>query len=329
MAQGTIDSEHMGEFLRNMHSLVDVATHLEIPLELDQPPKNIIIAGVGGSALPGNIISTIYDLPLPFLTVSDYDLPALAGKDSLIFIISHSGNTEETIALFRQASKLTKNIVTISSGGKLQEMAKIGDVAHLKVPGDMQPRMSYLTLTIPIIRFLSKLGLVEDPGPDLKEVAKALAREEYEEMGKDFAKKLEGRTPLIYASRKLACVAKKWKINFNENAKTHAFFNLFPEFNHNEINGFIQPKGPFAALILRDDDEHIRVKKRMRIVKEMIKEQDTPVYEVMVRGVSPLVKVFSAIYIGDWISYYLALENGVNPSGVPFIEDLKKRLSTV
>ena len=137
------------------------------------------------------------------------------------------------------------------------------------------------------------------------------------------AKELKGKIPLVYSSERLYCVAYKWKISFNENAKIHAFCNTFPEFNHNEINGFVHPDFPYHALFLEDEDDHPAIKKRMLVVKRIIEEHGSPVTHLKAGGDSLLARMMWTIYLGDYVSYYLALAYGRDPTPVPMIEQLK------
>ena len=145
-------------------------------------------------------------------------------------------------------------------------------------------------------------------------------------MGKDLADKLVDKIPLIYTSDRLKAVAIRWKSEFNENSKVQSFYNVFPELGHNEIVGYTNLKGNFYVIILKDDGDYIRVKKRMDITKAMIKKKGVYATEIGITGGSLLTRIFSAIYIGDWTSYYLALKYSTDPTPVDVIEELKNAL---
>ncbi|MCK4521632.1 MAG: bifunctional phosphoglucose/phosphomannose isomerase, partial [Nanoarchaeota archaeon] len=148
----------------------------------------------------------------------------------------------------------------------------------------------------------------------------------YKEKAKQLAERLFNKVPLIYSSERLYAIAYKWKINFNENSKIHAFCNFFPELNHNEMVGFTKKNGDYYCIIIKDDYDERRIKKRMSITKDIITINKSPALELNITGTSDLVKIFSTIHIGDWTSYILALKNKVDPTPVKLVEYLKKKL---
>ncbi|MBN1157537.1 bifunctional phosphoglucose/phosphomannose isomerase [Candidatus Woesearchaeota archaeon] len=322
-----IDKDDMFKVLEDFPKQCEEALEFGKDVKVGGEIDMIVVAGMGGSALPGTILQTLFDLKIPIHICREYFLPATVTRRSLVFAISYSGNTEETISLFRNAKRIGSKIIAISAGGKLEEISKASEVTHIKIPSGIQPRSALGYMLSPILNVLENSNIIPPIRKEYLEAVKSLPKPEYIEMSRELAKKLKGHIPLIYSSNRFGCVAYKWKINFNENSKVHAFCNYFPEFNHNEINGYVNLSGQFYAIMLHDDEEYLRIKRRMQIIKEMIKGKGVKVTEIMVRGESMISKILSAIYIGDWTSYWLAIENKTNPTPVKIIEELKKKLA--
>jgi glucose/mannose-6-phosphate isomerase len=160
----------------------------------------------------------------------------------------------------------------------------------------------------------------------IEKLDNALRAEKYAEKAQELAEQIADKIPIIYTSEKLAAAGYKWKIAFNENAKMHAFHNVYPEMNHNEINAYVNIKGKFHVIMLSNDDDHPQIRKRMKITKELYKKKGVDVTELAVKGDSLLAKLFSAIVIGDLVAFFVAIKEKVDPTPVAMVEDLKKHL---
>lgn len=303
--------------------------------------KSIMISGMGGSALPGNIfriyLSDLFrkdaplEQPLAVYQNRSYDLPPEAFKDCLNFICSYSGNTEETIASFEEALKHNLPCIGLSSGGKIEEMCKANNVPHIKLPipfPGFQPRVGTGYFFSTMFQVLVNQGLVRDTTRELllevEKIQQSVSA--IEEQGALLAKKLVGKTPVIYGTPRYKSVAMVWKIKCNENAKTPAFWNFFPELNHNEMVGWTLPQGKFITLLLSDADTHPRILKRFEVTAKLLREKGIEVETIRMEGETVFSKIFISILLGDFTSYYLALEYGVNPTPVDMVEELKKML---
>lgn len=303
--------------------------------------RAIMISGMGGSALPGNLFRIYlndlfrterpHDQPLSVYQNRSYTLPPESFHECLNFICSYSGNTEETIASFEEALKNNLPCIALSAGGKIEAMAKEHGVPHIKLPipyENFQPRVGTGYFFGAMYQILVNQGLAPDMTEDLLKQAAELKAQmpALEEQGKALAKKMAGKTPVIYSTAKYKSVAMVWKIKLNENAKTPAFWNFFPELNHNEMVGWTLPQGQFFVLMLRDAEAHPQVLKRFEITAELLRQKGVTVEILDMSGGSVYSKVFTSIALGDFASYYLALEYGQDPTPVALVEELKKML---
>lgn len=304
--------------------------------------RSIMISGMGGSALPGNLFRIyLNDLfrseepdkqPLAIFQNRSYSLPPESFHQCLNFVCSYSGNTEETIASFEEILKYNLPCIAFSAGGKLETMAQEHGVPHVKLPipfENFQPRVGTGYFFGAMLQVLVNQGLVPDSTQDIAREAELLAAdmETIEKQGETLAKKIVGKTPVIYSTAKYKSVAMVWKIKFNENAKTPAFWNFFPELNHNEMVGWTLPQGKFFVLMLRDPEAHPQNVRRFEITAELLREKGVDVVTLDMDGESVYSRVFRSIALGDFTSYYLALEYGQDPTPVAMVEALKKRLA--
>jgi len=323
------DKENMREVVRDWPKMFNEAKEFGKDLKFNKKDiDKIIVVGMGGSGMVGDLLrNTFFSLDIPIFIKKGYELPGYINEKTLIFIVSYSGNTEETLSVFNKAvEKGYKKIVAITSGGEILDICKENNLSYVKIPSGIQPRLSTPYLYSPIINILHNSGIIEDPADSFEATIESLNKEGFEEKGRDLAKKLVRKIPLVYASNKNYGAALIWKCEINENAKTSCFFNVFPEFNHNETNALIKPNGDFHAILLKDVEDHDRIKKRFRIIKELIKKSNIDVTEILISNSNKMARIFTSIYLGIWASYYLALYYRIDPTPVPIIEDLKVEL---
>lgn len=296
---------------------------------LSKKYSNLIICGMGGSGHPGELLNAYLDskempFSLPMYVQRTYNLPRVATKDSLVFISSYSGNTEETVACFEEALALGATIVSFASGGKVEELSKKNSVPFVKYVMNFegfQPRYAITYALVAMNEVLTELGL-----SDTIENLPKLNSRDLEISGEVIAKKLNGKTPIICASDRFMFGAKMLKIKINENSKTPAFWNYFPELSHNEMVGFTNPQAKFYVLMFEDENDHPQIKRRMEITKKLYEQKGLEAEIVQVVGNSYLEKMINLFILSDWISYYLAYEYGQDPTPVDMVEDLKKML---
>jgi len=292
-------------------------------IEIAEKPKGVCVCGMGGSALPGNMLDLyLRERNFPLLLQRDYNLPCEVKENWLVICISYSGNTEETLSCLDEALNQGIKTVLISSNGKLAEIAKKKNIPIAIIPKGIQPRIALGYQFSALAKIIEKAGLIEDTTEILKlEEIKAS-----QEKAQEIAKKLENKIPVIYASNNLKAVARIFKIAFNENSKTPAFWNYFPELNHNEMVGFQKKQDQFYLLILKDQDDSKRIKQRMELTKKLLEKQGVRGEIIELKGESLLKRAFSGILLSYWISFYLALLYNIDPEPVALVEEFKKLL---
>ncbi len=289
--------------------------------------SHIVVTGMGGSGIPGNLLqSVLHDCKIPIVVHKDYTLPGFVNKNTLVFAISYSGNTEETLSSFKDAQKKRATIVALTSGGRLRELARDARIPLVVVPAGLPPRSAIAYFLFPMLVILHNAGIAKLNIAEIKATIEALANPAFEKKAKDLAEELHGKTPIIYSAEPLEGIALRWKQEFNENSKIHAFYNVFSEMDHNELMAYEQAKDTFHVILLRDERDHPHNKKRMDFLKQILKERKISITELMLKGNQPLVKIFTALYMGDLTSYYLAKKSGVDPVETSLIEELKKLL---
>jgi len=289
----------------------------------------VLVCGMGGSALPAEILKIwleAYKIALPLGIHRDYGLPYQIDEKHLIICISYSGNTEETLTALEEARRRGLKIVAITSGGKLLRFCQKYKIPAALIPGGYQPRMALGFQFAALMKILVNCGIIKNNLENISALEKSLKPEALEEKGKKLAKKLKGKIPIIYSSERLRGLARIWKIKFNENSKTPAFYNCFPELNHNEMVGFTTKIKNFHIILLRDPADHPRNLRRMELTAKIMKKRGVGVDIIEITGKDILYKVFSNILLADWTSYYLALEYKIDPTPVKIVEEFKKKL---
>lgn len=342
-----LDSQNMFEMVYNWPELIgnimdqsfEVITHTQVgqyDISYTQPVSQVLIAGMGGSAVSGDYLRTYLaeKISIPIIIQRNYDLPGFVNKNTLVILISYSGNTEETISCLIKAISKSAMLVGIGSGGTLESFFKENKLPFFNIPQGYQPRASFPLLYFPLLRILAILGVSPLNPPDIVETISLLRRmrEEFKPTtessnngAKGIAQRLYDRIPVIWSP--FLCVANRMKCQINENSKVLAIAEELPEFNHNHIVGFENwsEENPFTIVIFRFESEHPNVTLRFEITKEVVKNK-VEIVEIQARGNSLLSQLFSATYFGDYISMYLAILNNQDPNTVDSINYLKQQL---
>lgn len=299
------------------------------------PFKSVQVAGMGGSWMAAALVADGNLARVPIHIHRSYQLPdPLRAEAPLVVASSFSGNTREVLSAYEAARQAGLPLVGISSGGELARRCENDKVTFVRIPADppdMQPRCATGYTVGILARLLDNSALAAGGAV---EAVEALAKplEEFMDAARDLAKsllpELRRATPVIYTSQKYRTVARIFKIKINENSKTAAFWNVFPELNHNEMVGWTQAHGPFHVVVLRDAEEYPCILKRMDLAREILGEHGVSSTVVPIEGPSGnlLEKMFRTLLVADWTSYELALALGVDPTPVDIVEDFKRQL---
>jgi len=297
--------------------------------------ENVVVAGMGGSGIGGKLASSLLlnESPVPVLLYQDYDLPAAVTERTLLFVVSYSGNTEETLSAFRQAQKRRCKVVVITSGGKLGVAAGRAGCPVITVPGGMPPRAALGYLFVPLLASLERLGVCPSHGRGMAEALRLTRakRAVWHRRARTIARRLAGRLPVVYStSRLLDAVADRWRCQLNENAGVMCHTNVLPEQNHNEIVGMGRPE--FLArrsvvLALLDKETNPRNRLRLDAVLKIAGSSYQSAMRVESEGRSMLARVLSLVMLGDLVSVELALLLKKDPMEIKRIDALKRVMS--
>lgn len=290
-------------------------------------PGGLTVCGMGGSAIGADLAAAaIGDRALrPLRTVRDYALPSWLGSDTLVLCASYSGDTEETLACFEAAGALGAPRVALTIGGRLAELARAEGVPVIGVPGGIQPRAAVAYMTVGALECAALCGAAPSLRAEVEAASALLGELAGEpEPARKLAGVIQGRIPIFYGAGPTAPVATRWKTQVNENAKLPAFDATLPEANHNEVCGY--GPGDFAAVLLEDEGQHERVRRRFEVTAGVAARAGLAVERVQSRGESPLERVMSLVFLGDLVSVELAHLAGVDPTPVEAIEALKREL---
>ena len=305
--------------------------------------ENVVVFGMGGSGISGDVVQALVEprLGVPWRTIKGYGpAPEWVGRNTLAFLVSYSGETEETLAAFEEIHNRGARPVAVSSGGRLAELAASYGVAHVRVPAGLQPRASIGFLALPVLAILVEIGLVPDCSDDVEEavasladISKSCGRDvpAEENLAKQLATTLATRVPVVYGGSGLGeVVAYRFKSDLNEYAKSPAFAHSIPEMNHNELEVYGSTNSArlkdFIVVFLRDADDHERVAGRFDIVKRIVENAGTDVIEVHSQGISPLSRMLTLVMLTQLTAIYAGLINDVDPGPVPVIENFKQQL---
>jgi glucose/mannose-6-phosphate isomerase len=303
---------------------------------------SVVVLGVGGSGAAGDVVQTVVEprLPVPFRVIKGYGpLPEWIGRNTLVIAISYSGNTEETLAVLAEAHDRGARVITISSGGRMGELARQFGTAHIAVPGGLQPRAALGYLALPALAALAGVGLVPDPSDDVAETVEVLGdlaerchrkRIRQDNPAKDLAARLAGKVPVVYGAEGVgAAAARRIKCDLNESGKSPAFWNALPELDHNEIVAWTNPARDFVVVMILDSGDDDMMVERWRITRSLIEDSVGDLIEVRTEGVSVLARLMSAVLLGQFTAIYLAIAAGHDPGIVPILDEVKARLNEI
>ncbi len=339
-----LDADHMLGRIQELPDQCEAAWEqcqdFVLPPDYDSVDR-VAIVGMGGSAIGGALLKGVIadQCPVPLTVVRDYALPAfIGGPSSLVVACSYSGNTEETLSCLEQALTRETRVVAVTTGGKLSSVARDAGAPVLEFEYQSQPRAALGYSFVLLLGLAYRLGLIRDYGADIAESVQVM-RDWQEDLGlevpqaqneaKQMATDLEGTLPVVYGAGFLSAVANRWKTQLNENAKQWGFFETLPEVNHNGVVGLGIPpaiRDLAAVLMLRSRLDPDRIQARWRVTRELLAREGVATYQMQGRGEGHLAQMLSLIHFGDYVSFYLAVRNDVDPTPVENIAFLKERL---
>lgn len=337
------DPEGMLTHLHKMPQLCEQAWQMAMNFDLPQDHSEIskvVILGMGGSAIGGNLVSNLVtsEAKLPIIIHRDYNLPAFIDSKTLVIASSYSGMTEETLSSFEQALETDSKKLVITTGGKLKIMAEERNVPVFSFDYKAQPRAALAFSLLPILGFLQRLGFINDKSVDVAETVEALEKLSRrinegvslsQNPAKQLANRLYGHLPIIYGADILSEVAHRWKTQLNENSKAWAFYEVFPELNHNAVVGYQFPRelaSKIVVVLLRSAYLSKRIQLRYQLTCQLLRQAKVSYQIVDGEGTSPLSQMISLVLFGDYVSYYLAILYKIDPSPVKAIDYLKEQL---
>ncbi len=303
--------------------------------------RRVVITGMGGSAIGADLLIGLlaHGGRVPVELVRGYELPtSVAGADTLVVASSYSGNTEETLSAFAEAQERGTRLLAITGGGKLAAMAEAAGAPVWRFSYKSTPRAAVGYSFALLLGLICRLGIYADAAETLELAAQALEHLQVgllpespteKNLAKQMAEALEGKLPVIFGAGFLAPVARRWKGQFNENSKEWASWDEMPELNHNAVVGLGLPGAlvpQLGVFFLRSPLDHSRVQMRWDVTGELLAQNKVALYPMYGEGESALAQMLTLIHVGDFISYYVAALNQVDPSPVDNITYLKKQL---
>jgi len=360
--QHEIDKDNMLGVIKDSSEQLVAGLELGKDIKLDKRYDAAVLSGMGGSALVGELLQIYLNgqfhtpphqrrdpspsyadasagrqegtNPVKIYINRSYNLPPESYEPGCLNIISsYSGNTEETLSCLDEALKNNLNCLGIGSGGELADVCREKNIPFVEMPvpsPTFQPRCATGYSFSALLQVFANSGLTTLNAEIFKNAAEKIKADinVFSALGEDVAKKLANKTPVVYAPVQFKALAMIWKIMFNENTKTPAFWNFFPELSHNEMVGFTEPQGPFYFLLLRDKNDHPKNLKRLEITGNIFKEYGIESTVIDIPEGEIVYRIFAALQIGSFTSYHLALNYGIDPTPVEMVEKLKKMLST-
>jgi glucose/mannose-6-phosphate isomerase len=269
---------------------------------------------------------------VPVIVNKSYSLPGFVDSSTLLILCSYSGNTEETLACAEQAIQKNLHTVCITSGGKLKEIAGENSFGCILVPGGFPPRACLGYAVVELLYVFYRYGLIDGKFKTLIAESAHLLNAEQENMMTQtqiYAAQFESKIIIAYAGESYASTALRLKQQVNENAKMHCWYNYIPELNHNELVGWRDTGLPLAAIFLRGEDENARNVHRIRFTREVIEKFSKDVLDVNAVGTNSFERHFYLIHWGDWLSYYLALAQKIDPMEIDVLNRLKDYMGAI
>jgi glucose/mannose-6-phosphate isomerase len=339
-----LDSDHMFDYAARFPEQVEEAFEASraiTGLPAREDIENVVVIGMGGSGIAGDVLAAVGAplLAVPVTVVKGYECPNFVGDSSLVFAVSYSGGTEETIQAATDAALAGAKMVVVTSGGELAKLARGWRAPLVGLPRVPWPRVAFGAMAIPLIVALWRMGLLAGADVWTERAVRQLKarRDELAGAGEassaaQVARRVGATVPLVHAGGAVgACAALRWKSQVNENAKRLAFVSAQPELCHNEVVGWGERSKAVGAEMtlvqLRHDAEHPQVGRRFEITAELIRPWVNDIVEVRAQGDGELAQLLDLAYFGDYVSLWLAAYAGVDPGPIDVLMWLKQKLA--
>jgi len=338
-----LDRADMYDKILKFPSMIEDSLRIssEASMPVAKTPNGVVFCGMGGSAMGPDLVKSWLseEASAPLEVVRDYKLPGFVSSNTLVCVVSYSGNTEESVSCLRDAIERGAKLVTISSGGEIERMSSDSNISHVKVPTGLFPRSALPYLLVPLVKLLEVNGVITQHRMSELELSIAPIKRVIDSVrvevpieeneAKSLAEGLHGGFPVIYGHGVLGAVALRFRQQLNENAKTLASSNVFPELDHNELEAtWSATRGKRIVVLLRSRFESEAMRSRIDASKEILESNGQIVLEVGAEADSLISEALSLVAKLDMASLYLALLNEVNPSATPRINALKEKLGS-
>jgi glucose/mannose-6-phosphate isomerase len=321
------------EFPAQLLKAIEIGEQAKLNGNASSEIKSVLVCGLGGSGIGGNLLAELLrnEIKVPVIVNKGYFIPAFTDSSTLVILSSYSGDTEETISVATQVLNKGLKPVCVTSGGKLEALAVEHKLDLIKIPGGFPPRACLGYSSVQLFFILHHYGLIGNGFIEGFKKSAALLTAEQQDLikrGEALAGKLKNKDLIAYAEDKYESVALRFKQQANENGKTHCWHNVFPELNHNELVGWRNPHPELGILMFRSDEEYSRITQRMNFSKDVFSKQ-SDVHEIVAKGTSAFERRFYLIHFGDWISYYLAIQQGYDATEIEVLLKLKAHMKSV
>lgn len=321
--------ELVDSFGKQLHTAVEIAKGTD--LKIKKPISNILISGLGGSGIGGDIAAQLATMEstVPIQVSKTYFIPAYVGPETLVIISSYSGNTEETFQALETSYERKAQIVCITSGGKIEKFAREKNLGLVIIPSGMPPRACLGYSLVQQLNVLFKAGALKASLLDqINDSANQIIanKSSIQQEARHIAAFLYGKIPVLYTTTYHEGLAIRWRQQLNENSKVLCWHHIVPEMNHNELVGWRQTNDKLAVLFLRHEDDYYRNNSRIAINQEVIAKYTPHLMDVHAKGTTSIQRLIYMIHLGDWISIYLAQLNEMDPIEINVINHLKGEL---
>ncbi|MEZ4721327.1 MAG: bifunctional phosphoglucose/phosphomannose isomerase [Flavobacteriales bacterium] len=320
----------VAEFPAQMKEALEIANRFELKNFRDF--ENVLICGLGGSGIGGTILSQLIadESNVPVVCSKDYTIPSFVTNKTLVIACSYSGNTEETLESLEFAIENKAQIASITSGGKLLEMARQHGWPCIQIPSGYPPRAAFGFSITQLFKMAEAFGLItSDWNAQFVTAANYIEthQERISDAGRQLAEAMKTKLPVIYTSTWLEGVGTRWRQQINENAKMLCWHHYYPEMNHNELVGWRNENHQLGVIFLTSDLDHPRVVRRMELSEEVYRKYTPHIHHCAAEGESAIEQAIFLIHLGDWMSVHLAALRNVDSTEVKIIDWLKGELA--